>query len=91
MARKQSRRSVSINRALHDVASHYAKLVGRPLSQITEDALCTAIAAELGSEVGDLIGELLNEARLGTSRRELAVSLASLIEVAQAKASGRAA
>jgi len=45
MAKRQTRRTISINRALFERAKLHAQTVGMPLSQLTEIALCSAIDA----------------------------------------------
>lgn len=43
MAKKQTRRSVSVNRTLYELAKVHAEHAGVPLSQFTESALRVAI------------------------------------------------
>ncbi len=46
MAKRQSRRTISINRALYELAKGAAERTGVPLSQLTEKALRGAIARD---------------------------------------------
>lgn len=47
MARKQSRRSISINRVLYDRVKIYAESAGQPISKVTEAALAGVVGEDL--------------------------------------------
>lgn len=80
MAKKQTRRSISVNRVLFDIVKMYCDRTNTPMSQLVEDSLRVALAKAFGEELGENIGRLLAESRQGNVKRALADTLLSMIE-----------
>jgi hypothetical protein len=58
MAKKQSRRTISINRALYERVKLHAQTTGTPMSQLTEVALDGVIGNATDGARSSFFGEL---------------------------------
>jgi hypothetical protein len=73
MANKQSRRSISINRQIHDNAKEQAKKKGISLSSMTEQALLVHMAKDAHPELAAVFDQLINETRAAEAAKKTGV------------------
>lgn len=72
MAKKQTRRSISVNRKLYDLAKGQAARKGISLSAMTEQGLIVHMAQDAHPQLGPILDKIINETRAAEQAKKAA-------------------